>query len=60
MSPFSVSLRKSFLFLPSGVYFQGTIIGMAPIMSMCTAEQSGGVVMVSQGCGHGRLGAWSW
>ncbi|XP_045710311.1 disintegrin and metalloproteinase domain-containing protein 12 [Phyllostomus hastatus] len=31
--------------LVSGVYFQGTIIGMAPIMSMCTAEQSGGVVM---------------
>lgn len=31
----------------SGVYFQGTTIGMAPIMSMCTAEQSGGVVMVS-------------
>ncbi|XP_044516285.1 disintegrin and metalloproteinase domain-containing protein 12 [Gracilinanus agilis] len=28
-----------------GVYFQGTTIGMAPIMSMCTAEQSGGVVM---------------
>lgn len=32
----------------SGVYFQGTTIGMAPIMSMCTAEQSGGIVMVSQ------------
>ncbi|XP_007478298.2 disintegrin and metalloproteinase domain-containing protein 12 isoform X1 [Monodelphis domestica] len=31
--------------LVSGVYFQGTTIGMAPIMSMCTAEQSGGVVM---------------
>nr|XP_024645354.1 disintegrin and metalloproteinase domain-containing protein 12 [Macaca nemestrina] len=31
--------------LVSGVYFQGTIIGMAPIMSMCTAEQSGGIVM---------------
>ncbi|KAI1236113.1 hypothetical protein IHE44_0001387 [Lamprotornis superbus] len=31
--------------LISGVYFQGTTIGMAPIMSMCTAEQSGGVVM---------------
>lgn len=31
----------------SGVYFQGTTIGMAPIMSMCTAEQSGGIVMVS-------------
>jgi len=30
----------------SGVYFQGTTIGMAPIMSMCTAEQSGGIVMV--------------
>ncbi|KAK6293900.1 hypothetical protein J4Q44_G00000580 [Coregonus suidteri] len=29
----------------SGVYFQGTTIGMAPIMSMCTAEQSGGIVM---------------
>uniref|UniRef100_A0A3B4EXY8 ADAM metallopeptidase domain 12 n=1 Tax=Pundamilia nyererei TaxID=303518 RepID=A0A3B4EXY8_9CICH len=28
-----------------GVYFQGTTIGMAPIMSMCTAEQSGGIVM---------------
>ncbi|KAK1333383.1 hypothetical protein QTO34_005766 [Cnephaeus nilssonii] len=25
--------------LVSGVYFQGTTIGMAPIMSMCTAEQ---------------------
>lgn len=33
--------------LCSGVYFQGTTIGMAPIMSMCTAEQSGGIVMVS-------------
>uniref|UniRef100_A0ACB8F9I5 Disintegrin and metalloproteinase domain-containing protein 12 n=1 Tax=Sphaerodactylus townsendi TaxID=933632 RepID=A0ACB8F9I5_9SAUR len=33
--------------LVSGVYFQGTTIGMAPIMSMCTAEQSGGIVMVS-------------
>lgn len=32
---------------PSGVYFQGTTIGMAPMMSMCTAEQSGGIVMVS-------------
>uniref|UniRef100_A0A3Q3W3B4 Uncharacterized protein n=1 Tax=Mola mola TaxID=94237 RepID=A0A3Q3W3B4_MOLML len=31
--------------LISGVYFQGTTIGMAPIMSMCTVEQSGGVVM---------------
>ncbi|XP_040847873.1 disintegrin and metalloproteinase domain-containing protein 12 [Ochotona curzoniae] len=31
--------------LISGVSFQGTTIGMAPIMSMCTAEQSGGVVM---------------
>ncbi|XP_076980580.1 disintegrin and metalloproteinase domain-containing protein 12 [Tamandua tetradactyla] len=31
--------------LISGVDFQGTTIGMAPIMSMCTAEQSGGVVM---------------
>ncbi|KFO38257.1 Disintegrin and metalloproteinase domain-containing protein 12 [Fukomys damarensis] len=31
--------------LISGIYFQGTTIGMAPIMSMCTAEQSGGVVM---------------
>ncbi|XP_045883657.1 disintegrin and metalloproteinase domain-containing protein 12 [Meles meles] len=30
--------------LISGVYFQGTTIGMAPIMSMCTAEQSGGIV----------------
>ena len=30
----------------SGVYFQGTTIGMAPIMSMCTADQSGGIVMV--------------
>uniref|UniRef100_A0A3Q3WZG4 Peptidase M12B domain-containing protein n=1 Tax=Mola mola TaxID=94237 RepID=A0A3Q3WZG4_MOLML len=29
--------------LISGVYFQGTTIGMAPIMSMCTAEQSGGI-----------------
>ncbi|KAB0383312.1 hypothetical protein FD755_005229 [Muntiacus reevesi] len=32
--------------LISGVYFQGTTIGMAPIMSMCTAEQSGGIVMM--------------
>lgn len=32
----------------SGVYFQGTTIGMAPIMSMCTVEQSGGIVMVRQ------------
>uniref|UniRef100_A0AAY5JYT8 ADAM metallopeptidase domain 12 n=1 Tax=Esox lucius TaxID=8010 RepID=A0AAY5JYT8_ESOLU len=31
--------------LISGVYFQGTTIGMAPIMSMCTLEQSGGIVM---------------
>ncbi|CAL8297350.1 unnamed protein product [Merluccius merluccius] len=31
--------------LISGVYFQGTTIGMAPIMSMCTVDQSGGVVM---------------
>ncbi|KAJ6668962.1 hypothetical protein lerEdw1_007771 [Lerista edwardsae] len=31
--------------LVSGVYFQGTTIGMAPIMSMCTEEQSGGIVM---------------
>ncbi|XP_018605131.1 disintegrin and metalloproteinase domain-containing protein 12 isoform X2 [Scleropages formosus] len=31
--------------LVSGVYFQGTTIGMAPIMSMCTVEQSGGIVM---------------
>ncbi|XP_060624602.2 disintegrin and metalloproteinase domain-containing protein 12 [Anolis sagrei] len=31
--------------LVSGVYFQGTTIGMAPILSMCTAEQSGGIVM---------------
>ncbi|KAM8924614.1 disintegrin and metalloproteinase domain-containing protein 12 [Pelodytes ibericus] len=31
--------------LISGVYFQGTTIGMAPIMSMCTADNSGGVVM---------------
>uniref|UniRef100_A0A8C2E8J5 ADAM metallopeptidase domain 12 n=1 Tax=Cyprinus carpio TaxID=7962 RepID=A0A8C2E8J5_CYPCA len=31
--------------LISGVYFQGTTIGMAPIMSMCTAEQSGGIVV---------------
>uniref|UniRef100_W5MM71 ADAM metallopeptidase domain 12 n=1 Tax=Lepisosteus oculatus TaxID=7918 RepID=W5MM71_LEPOC len=31
--------------LVSGVYFQGTTIGMAPIMSMCVAEQSGGIVM---------------
>lgn len=45
---------KKVLFLfPSGVYFQGTTIGMAPIMSMCTAEQSGGIVMVS----HGLQGA---
>ncbi|EPQ17822.1 Disintegrin and metalloproteinase domain-containing protein 12 [Myotis brandtii] len=38
-------VRKAFLLSPSGVYFQGTTIGMAPIMSMCTAEQSGGIVM---------------
>ncbi|XP_039625950.1 disintegrin and metalloproteinase domain-containing protein 12 isoform X2 [Polypterus senegalus] len=31
--------------LVSGIYFQGTTIGMAPIMSMCTTEQSGGIVM---------------
>ncbi|XP_063818297.1 disintegrin and metalloproteinase domain-containing protein 12 [Pseudophryne corroboree] len=31
--------------LVSGVYFQGTTIGMAPIMSMCTADKSGGVVL---------------
>ncbi|XP_075699223.1 disintegrin and metalloproteinase domain-containing protein 12 [Rhinoderma darwinii] len=31
--------------LVSGVHFQGTTIGMAPIMSMCTADKSGGVVM---------------
>uniref|UniRef100_A0A8C5WDK3 ADAM metallopeptidase domain 12 n=1 Tax=Leptobrachium leishanense TaxID=445787 RepID=A0A8C5WDK3_9ANUR len=31
--------------LISGVSFQGTTIGMAPIMSMCTADKSGGVVM---------------
>ncbi|XP_058044259.1 disintegrin and metalloproteinase domain-containing protein 12 [Ahaetulla prasina] len=31
--------------LVSGIYFQGTTIGMAPIMSMCTKEQSGGIVM---------------
>uniref|UniRef100_A0A8D0BMI2 ADAM metallopeptidase domain 12 n=1 Tax=Salvator merianae TaxID=96440 RepID=A0A8D0BMI2_SALMN len=31
--------------LVSGVYFQGTTIGMAPIMSICTEEQSGGIVM---------------
>uniref|UniRef100_A0A3B3DEH2 ADAM metallopeptidase domain 12 n=1 Tax=Oryzias melastigma TaxID=30732 RepID=A0A3B3DEH2_ORYME len=36
--------------LISGVYFQGTTIGMAPIMSMCTAEQSGGIVMRGCGC----------
>lgn len=36
----------------SGVYFQGTTIGMAPIMSMCTAEQSGGIVMVSNICSN--------
>lgn len=35
--------------LISGVYFQGTTIGMAPIMSMCTAEQSGGIVMEKPG-----------
>ncbi|KAG8135494.1 hypothetical protein E2320_008512 [Naja naja] len=32
--------------LVSGIYFQGTTIGMAPIMSMCTKEQSGGIVML--------------
>ncbi len=52
-----VDLNNSFLnllsitplssILCSGVYFQGTTIGMAPIMSMCTVEQSGGIVMVS-------------
>ncbi|XP_063290790.1 disintegrin and metalloproteinase domain-containing protein 12 isoform X1 [Pelobates fuscus] len=31
--------------LISGISFQGTTIGMAPIMSMCTADKSGGVVM---------------
>uniref|UniRef100_A0A671NAQ5 Disintegrin and metalloproteinase domain-containing protein 12-like n=1 Tax=Sinocyclocheilus anshuiensis TaxID=1608454 RepID=A0A671NAQ5_9TELE len=31
--------------LISGVYFQGTTIGMAPIMRMRTAEQSGGIVL---------------
>ncbi|XP_053548942.1 disintegrin and metalloproteinase domain-containing protein 12 [Bombina bombina] len=31
--------------LVSGVYFQGTTIGMAPILSMCTADKSGGVLM---------------
>ncbi|KAM9559068.1 disintegrin and metalloproteinase domain-containing protein 12 isoform 1-T1 [Salvelinus alpinus] len=35
--------------LISGVYFQGTTIGMAPIMSMCTVEQSGGIVMDHSG-----------
>ncbi|KAM4702816.1 disintegrin and metalloproteinase domain-containing protein 12 [Rhinophrynus dorsalis] len=35
--------------LVSGVYFQGTTIGMAPIMSMCTADKSGGVVMDHSG-----------
>lgn len=49
MSSFYMNLRKLFFKFPSGVYFQGTTIGMAPIMSMCTAEQSGGIVMVSQG-----------
>lgn len=45
------SVSHDFLFsLLSGVYFQGTTIGMAPIMSMCTAEQSGGIVMVSDIC----------
>lgn len=44
-------VSHDFLFpLFSGVYFQGTTIGMAPIMSMCTAEQSGGIVMVSDIC----------
>ncbi len=44
-------VSHDFLFpLFSGVYFQGTTIGMAPIMSMCTAEQSGGIVMVSDSC----------
>lgn len=43
-----LSVCKSvFVSICSGVYFQGTTIGMAPIMSMCTAEQSGGIVMVS-------------
>ncbi|NP_001035103.1 disintegrin and metalloproteinase domain-containing protein 12 precursor [Xenopus tropicalis] len=35
--------------LVSGVYFQGTTIGMAPIMSMCTADKSGGIVMDHSG-----------
>ncbi|KAG9341862.1 hypothetical protein JZ751_018586 [Albula glossodonta] len=37
--------QDPFTTLHDGVYFQGTTIGMAPIMSMCTAEQSGGIVM---------------
>lgn len=43
-------MLTSYIFLSfnySGVHFQGTTIGMAPIMSMCTADKSGGVVMVS-------------
>lgn len=45
--PFWRLWRHNLLFFSfSGVYFQGTTIGMAPIMSMCTAEQSGGIVMV--------------
>ncbi|XP_038599903.1 disintegrin and metalloproteinase domain-containing protein 12 [Tachyglossus aculeatus] len=31
--------------LVSGVFFQGTTVGMAPLLSMCTVEQSGGIVM---------------
>ncbi|XP_078449229.1 disintegrin and metalloproteinase domain-containing protein 12-like [Lampetra planeri] len=31
--------------LVTGISFQGTTIGMAPLMSMCSAEQSGGVNM---------------
>uniref|UniRef100_A0A6I8NNB9 ADAM metallopeptidase domain 12 n=1 Tax=Ornithorhynchus anatinus TaxID=9258 RepID=A0A6I8NNB9_ORNAN len=31
--------------LVSGVFFQGTTVGVAPLLSMCTVEQSGGIVM---------------
>lgn len=57
MTSSRINLRMAFCLFPSGVYFQGTTIGMAPIMSMCTAEQSGGIVMVSQGHQGADVGA---
>lgn len=49
---FLISSRLAYHLPCSGVYFQGTTIGMAPIMSMCTVEQSGGIVMVSRRPSH--------